>query len=87
MTAGLRAAGLGASLLALMGILVMCSGCATQVQPESPKDTSIILREGDVLAITFPGSTNLNTVQQIRRDGMISLPLLGEGAATPAPEE
>lgn len=86
-TAGLRAAGLGASLLALMGILVMCSGCATQVQPESPKDTSIILREGDVLAITFPGSTNLNTVQQIRRDGMISLPLLGDVTAvdqTPA---
>ena len=67
--------------------LLLWSGCATPPQPESPKYTNIILREGDVLAITFPGSTNLNTVQQIRRDGMISLPLLGDVSAvdlTPA---
>ena len=47
----------------------------------------ITLREGDVLKISFPGSANLNTTQQIRRDGMISLPLVGEVKAvgkTPA---
>jgi polysaccharide export outer membrane protein len=36
------------------------------------------LREGNLLKISFPGSPNLNTTQQIRRDGMISLPLVGE---------
>ena len=30
------------------------------------------------MRITFPGSPNLNGVQQIRRDGKISLPLVGE---------
>ena len=37
-----------------------------------------ILREGDTLKISFPGSANLDTTQQIRRDGKISLPLVGE---------
>ena len=82
-----RAGRLGAALLGMVLALLLWSGCATPPQPESPKYTNIILREGDVLAITFPGSTNLNTVQQIRRDGMISLPLLGDVTAvdlTPA---
>jgi polysaccharide export outer membrane protein len=39
----------------------------------------ITLREGDLLKITFPGAPNLNTsAQQIRRDGRITLPLIGE---------
>ena len=87
-----RAAGrltrrLGAALLGLGLTLLLWAGCATPPQPGSPKYTEIILREGDVLAITFPGSTNLDTVQAIRRDGMISLPLLGDVSAvdlTPA---
>ena len=36
------------------------------------------LREGDVVRISFPGSPNLDTTQQIRRDGRINLPLIGE---------
>ena len=43
---------------------------------------SLILREGDVLKITFPGSPNLDTTQQIRRDGKITLQLAGELTAT-----
>jgi protein involved in polysaccharide export with SLBB domain len=39
---------------------------------------AVILREGDVLKITFPGSPSLNTTQTIRKDGVISLPLVGE---------
>jgi protein involved in polysaccharide export with SLBB domain len=39
---------------------------------------SLILREGDVLKITFPGSPNLDTSQQIRRDGKITLESVGE---------
>ena len=44
--------------------------------------TSLVLREGDTVRISFPGSPNLNTIQQIRRDGRISLPLVGEFKAT-----
>lgn len=39
---------------------------------------AVILREGDVLKITFPGTPSLNTTQTIRKDGIISLPLVGE---------
>jgi protein involved in polysaccharide export with SLBB domain len=39
---------------------------------------SVALREGDILKITFPGSPSLNTTQTIRKDGIISMPLVGE---------
>src|ERR1019366_5512357 len=51
-------------------------------QAMTPPPESLTLREGDTVRITFPGSANLNTVQQIRRDGKISLPLVGEFKAT-----
>jgi len=47
----------------------------------------IILREGDVVRISFPGAPSLDTSQQIRRDGKIVMPLAGETKAaglTPA---
>jgi polysaccharide export outer membrane protein len=47
-------------------------------QATTPPPETLTLREGDTVRITFPGSPNLNTVQQIRRDGKISLPLVGE---------
>lgn len=43
--------------------------------------TSIILREGDVVRITFPSAANLNSIQAIRRDGKITLQLVGEVTA------
>ncbi len=43
------------------------------------KHTEVIqLREGDVVKISFPGAPTLNTTQQVRRDGNIALPLMGE---------
>jgi polysaccharide export outer membrane protein len=39
------------------------------------------LREGDTVKISFPGSSQLDTQQQIRRDGKINLPLVGDVAA------
>lgn len=36
------------------------------------------LREGDVIRITFPGAPSLNTTQQVRQDGKISLDQVGE---------
>lgn len=55
----------------------------TEVAPDgsqaaAPQMESLTLREGDTVRITFPGSPNLNTTQQIRRDGKLSLPLVGE---------
>ncbi len=38
----------------------------------------LVLHEGDLLKISFPGAPNMNTTQQIRRDGRIALPLKGE---------
>jgi polysaccharide export outer membrane protein len=47
-----------------------------------PTDTrpysEIRLREGDSLKISFPGAPNLDTAQQVRRDGKITLSLGGE---------
>jgi len=45
---------------------------------EKPGSTPIILREGDVVKVTFPGSPTLDTTQPIRRDGKLNLPLIGE---------
>lgn len=36
------------------------------------------LRAGDVLRISFPSSSSLNTTQTIRRDGKITMPLVGD---------
>lgn len=68
--------------LAVFGL----AGCGTlppahsspPVATEEPKADGIILRAGDGLKISFPGSPNLDTVQPIRRDGKIVLPLVGE---------
>lgn len=49
---------------------------SSDAQPAKPGQ--LLLRESDVLRISFPGSPMLNTVQQIRRDGNISLQLVGE---------
>lgn len=40
-----------------------------------------VLKEGDTLRISFPGSPNLNNQQQIRTDGKINLPLIGDVTA------
>ena len=71
---------------AFTGVALFLSGCATESVPATganDKDGSslIILREGDVVKISFPGSANLDTTQQIRRDGKIAMNLVGEVAA------
>lgn len=72
------------------------TGCQTSKLNESSKkivpgqshSEIITLQEGDDLKVSFPGSANLDTIQQIRRDGKISLPLVGEvQAAGKTPDE
>jgi polysaccharide export outer membrane protein len=65
-------------------VLALAAGCQTQppLPPAAQQGTNvtevITLREGDVLKISFPANATLNTTQTIRRDGMISMPLIGE---------
>ncbi len=80
----LRIANLVAGLI--LAAPMLFTGCASNQVPPSAltKDQHsemIILREGDSLKITFPGSPNLDSTQQIRRDGKILMPLIGEVAA------
>jgi polysaccharide export outer membrane protein len=74
-------------LVCWFGFLAAFSGCSTNNPDYEPTDSvtnkvdksePILLREGDVLKIAFPGAPNLNTTQQIRRDGKITLPLVGD---------
>jgi polysaccharide biosynthesis/export protein len=82
--------------------LGLCSGCQTTTNSaadpttsapfgvNSSPDTTITLREGDTLKIAFPGAQQLDTTQQIRRDGKIALTGFGELQAaglTPAQVE
>ncbi len=73
----------------------MLAGCQTQSVPSADalkaqamaggattKTNELMnLREGDVLKISFPGSPTLDTTTTIRRDGKISLQLVGEVSA------
>jgi polysaccharide export outer membrane protein len=86
-----------ASIAVLGTALVFVTGCASngdadlakataQAQAQTGNDTppqpeKLILREGDTVRVSFPGAPNLNAVQSIRRDGKISLQLVGEVAA------
>jgi polysaccharide biosynthesis/export protein len=73
-------------VLLLSCAAMVFSGCQTTKpthQPfplaaGEPKMDAIVLRAGDGLKISFPGSANLDTTQPIRRDGKIVMPLIGE---------
>jgi polysaccharide export outer membrane protein len=63
------------------------SSALTPTAGNNRPDNSIVLREGDTLKVTFPGAAKLDSLQQIRRDGKIVLPVFGEITAvnlTPA---
>ena len=85
------------SLSTFFGALAVLAvtGCKTATPPLSAemraqtmaKYSTITLREGDVLNISFPGAPTLDKTCQIRRDGKISLAQVGEVTAagrTPA---
>lgn len=72
--------------------LALAAGCETPVaappsaearnQAEAgPTPEAQTLRAGDVLLVSFPGASNLNTKQQIRMDGRITLPIVGDVVA------
>src|ERR1017187_4392466 len=75
---------LAVALIGLSGII----GCTTPsyqdlaVGGATQKPEPVLLHEGEILGIAFPGAPNLNgPPQQIRRDGKITLPSIGEVTA------
>jgi protein involved in polysaccharide export with SLBB domain len=69
--------------LALASLLV--SGCESvppaQPPPVAATDSGagpVVLREGDVVKLFFPGAAEYNNIQKIRTDGKLSLPIVGE---------
>jgi polysaccharide export outer membrane protein len=64
------------------------AGAATTESTNS--NTSLVLQEGDTIKISFAGAPNLDTIQSVRRDGKITLQMIGEYDAagkTPATVE
>ena len=61
-----------------------CGGCQSSLpplpNPPGPK-TAVRLSPGDALKFSFAEETDLDQVQKIRRDGKVSLPLIGEVTA------
>jgi len=62
---------------------LLISGCASSRYPWSPSvhstpDTKVVLTPGDALNITFLGAPELDVSQTVRRDGKISLRIIGE---------
>jgi len=72
------------ALLLLASLALALTGCQT-VPPIAAADTvpylDVRLREGDTVKISFPGAPTLDSTQQIRRDGKITLTLGGEVVA------
>ncbi len=78
--AALRVGGLLTGLAASLWL----SACAAPPLPPGKlppgvADTApVVLGEGDVLKLYFPGAAEYNGIQKIRPDGKISLPVVGE---------
>jgi polysaccharide export outer membrane protein len=80
-----------ASWTAVAGALAILFGLAGCDSPrydqsvlarKAERSDALLLREGDILRINFPGAPNLSTTQQIRPDGKITLSLIGEVQAS-----
>lgn len=82
------------SILAGLGLAGLLGGCSTPAGVTTPTaedlrpNVSVALREGDTIRIAFPGAPEADSVQQIRVDGKVRVPLGGEmQAAGKTPEE
>lgn len=66
-----------------LGLLFFAAGCVEPAVTESDRGAvkqseAFTFQEGDVLKISFPGAPNLDTAQTVRRDGKITLVMVGE---------
>jgi polysaccharide export outer membrane protein len=69
----------GAGLFLLAGCS-SDSGAPSDIQAAQAAQAPDVqaIREGDVLKVEFPGAPNLDTTQTVRRDGRITLGVIGE---------
>jgi polysaccharide biosynthesis/export protein len=80
-----RAVGRSSYLLAfLVSAALGCGGCQTALpplpNPPGPK-TAVRLSPGDTIKVSYADETVPDQTQEIRRDGKVSLPLIGEVTA------
>jgi polysaccharide biosynthesis/export protein len=78
--------------LASLAVILLVTGCrspdpaaalAQAPMPQSTQPTGTVrLHPGDVVQFVFPGAPSLNTTERVRLDGHLSLPLIGEVAAS-----
>jgi polysaccharide export outer membrane protein len=71
----------------LASLLPGCQSTPNAAPTDLVPYITAVLREGDTLKLGFPGAPNMDTTQQVRRDGKITLPFGGEIVAagkTPA---
>jgi len=66
-----------------LALLWASSGCEAPSTQVPVQQTNVLpdvqtIREADVLKVSFPGSPNLDATQQVRRDGRITLDLVGD---------
>jgi polysaccharide biosynthesis/export protein len=75
--------GLGAIGLAFLLAAFGCQAPVASAPVAQTKSASEVqtIREGDVLKVSFPGAQNLDTSQTVRRDGRITMPVVGEVVA------
>src|SRR5262245_9539790 len=79
--------GLFAVALSFLVLLFAATGCTSTAPVYQGQGSELtnaepsVLREGDVVVVQFPGAPNLNSEQQIRRDGKIKLPFVDEVVA------
>src|SRR6478672_1376567 len=63
-------------------LLLGDAGCENTVSTQFPDDTTgrmpITLSSGDVIKVSFPGTTELSQSQTIQADGKVNLPFIGE---------
>jgi polysaccharide export outer membrane protein len=71
-----------ASMTAAVGLVLALGGCTIPQTQEFPSgarfESEQTLHPGDTLRIAFPATPSLDTTQQIRRDGKLNLPAIGE---------
>jgi polysaccharide biosynthesis/export protein len=75
----------GNTLLKLAAlVLLLCTGCegSKKIPQQLTSRTPSYLVAGDTVRISFPAAPELNQTQKISADGSLSLPLIGEVAAT-----
>ncbi|MDQ8205192.1 polysaccharide biosynthesis/export family protein [Pelagicoccus sp. SDUM812003] len=82
--------GLTASRFSLFAILALALASFTtnSLAQAQENEEAFILQAEDLLRISFPGAPELDTELQVRRDGVISVPIIGEvKAAGKTPKE